>query len=294
MHYSNFKEPYGTFRNLTEPFNTMDAVRAYLERIKNVPVLSAEEERVFLKKAQDGDDQAKNHLVVSNLKLVVTIAKHYINMGLPFMDLIAEGNMGLLKAIDKFDLSKEFRFSTYGTWWIKQAITRALIDQGKTIRIPVYMSELISKYKKAQEEFRQKFHCEPSREDIAKKMRVTQKKVGDIEMWMRKKTSLETPVGDEGGSEVGDFIRSTADTDTEEVVSDVFEKEEIDKMLQLVDSRAKAILDMRFGLIDGNTYTLAEVAEKLNLSRERVRQIEEESLARIREYLKEQEKNELF
>lgn len=268
----------------------MEAVKAYLDRIKHIPVLTAVQERELLKNAQAGDEAAKNQLVVSNLKLVVTIAKHYNNMGLPFMDLIAEGNLGLLKAIEKFDLRKEFRFSTYGTWWIKQSITRALIDQGKTIRIPVYMSELVSKYKKAQEKFRQKFNQEPGREDIAKQMKVSQKKVADIELWMRKKTSFEAPVGDDGSSEMGDFIKTTGSADTEEIIREMFEKEDINRMLDIVDERAKTILDMRFGLTDGTMHTLAEVADKLDLSRERVRQIEEEALEKIRVYIHELEK----
>ena len=269
----------------------MDAVRAYLEKIKNIPVLSFEEERRLLKEAQSGNEEARRDLIAANLKLVVTIAKHYNNLGLPFMDLIAEGNIGLIRAVEKFDLEKEYRFSTYATWWIKQSITRALVDQGKTIRIPVYMSELMSKYRKAKEVLRQKNNQEPQRDDIAKKMKVPQRKVAEIELWMRSKTSLETPVGDDGASELGDFIQTTGSSDTKEVVDNIFEHEEVLRMLNVVTERERIVLDLRFGLTGGKTHTLAEVADELHISRERVRQIEQEAIGKLRVYFKDQRDN---
>jgi len=265
----------------------MEAIKAYLERIKDIPLLSKKEEEELIRKAKRGNKEARRKLINANLKLVVSIAKHYTHMGLPLMDLIAEGNIGLMKAIDKFKLSKGYRFSTYAAWWIRQAITRALIDQGKTIRIPVYMSELISKYKKISEELRQKLKREPTTSQIARKMKMPVEKVEEIQMWITKKTSLEAPVGEEGESQIGDFIKATGYADTESEIEKFFNKEEVASLLNLVSEREKIVLDLRFGVSNGYPHTLAEVAKRLGVSRERVRQIEEAALKKLKKYVKE-------
>jgi len=272
----------------------MDAIKAYLERIKHIPVLTKKEEEELITKALNGNLKARRKLIAANLKLVVNIAKHYSHFGLHLMDLIAEGNIGLMKSIDKFILEKGFRFSTYAAWWIRQAITRALIDQGKTIRIPVYMSELISKYKKAREQLRQKYHREPTLGEIAKKLKIPVEKVTDIELWSTKKASLEAPVGDDGESKLGDFIRATGYSDTQSEIDKFFQHEEIMNLLNTVSDRERMVLDMRFGITDqGKTYTLAEVAKKLDISRERVRQIETAALKKLKLYVVEHQKDEL-
>jgi len=266
----------------------MDAIRAYLERIKDQPLLTKKEEVDLVKKAKQGDREARRKVINSNLKLVVNIAKHYNNFNLSFMDLIAEGNIGLMRAIDKFDTHRGFRFSTYAAWWIRQAITRALIDQGRTIRVPVYMSELISKYKKVKEILRQKSSKEPSRGEIAKYLKIPVDKVAEIELWIQNKTSLDAPVGSEGESQVSDFIKSTA-TDTAKNIDRIFNREIVDKLLASISERERLVLDLRFGIANGKTYTLAEVAEILNISRERVRQVEKEALDKLKKYTKQEQ-----
>lgn len=271
----------------------MDAIKAYLELIKDIPVLNKKEEIELIKEARRNNKEARRKLINSNLKLVVNIAKHYTNYGLPLMDLIAEGNIGLMRAIDKFNVRKGYRFSTYAAWWIRQAITRALIDQGKTIRIPVYMSELISKYMKIKESLRQKLGRPPTRAEIAKKMKVSAEKVGEIELWIRKKSSFEAPVGKDGDSQLGDFISLKGYMDTEENIEDFFKRERVLELLDSLNEREKEILDMRFGITSGKSATLAEVAKKMKISRERVRQIEEAALKKLRRYVREIEKSDL-
>lgn len=271
----------------------MEAIKAYLERIKNIPVLSKKEEENLIRKAKRGNREARRKLINANLKLVVNIAKHYTHFGLPLMDLIAEGNIGLMKAIDKFSIKKGYRFSTYAAWWIRQAITRALIDQGKTIRIPVYMSELIYKYKKIKEQLRQKLKREPSIREIAKKMKLPVDKVSDIEIWSTKKSSLEAPVGEDGESRLGDFIRATGYADTETEIDKFFRHEEVVHLLDIINERERYILDLRFGITDGKPHTLANVARKLKISRERVRQIEAVALKKLRKYVTEHQKEDI-
>ena len=272
----------------------MEAIKAYLERIKNIPVLSKKAEEELIPKAKKGSKSARRVMINSNLKLVVNIAKHYSHFGLHLMDLIAEGNIGLMKAIDKFNVKKGYRFSTYAAWWIRQAITRALIDQGKTIRIPVYMSELISKYKKIKEQLRQEHNREPTLQEISKKMEMSLDKVSDIDLWSTKKASLEAPVGEDGESCLGDFIRATGRSDTKNEIEKFFQHEEVLSLLDSVNPRERIVLDMRFGITNqGKSCTLSDVAEHLTISRERVRQIEVAALKKLKKYVVEQQKSEI-
>ncbi|MBN2483803.1 MAG: sigma-70 family RNA polymerase sigma factor [Candidatus Omnitrophica bacterium] len=271
----------------------MEAIKAYLERIKNIPVLTKKEEVELIIKAKRGNKPARRKLINSNLKLVVNIAKHYSRFALPLMDLIAEGNIGLMKSIDKFNVKKGYRFSTYAAWWIRQGITRALIDQGKTIRIPVYMSELIAKYKKTIEKLRQKLKREPAPSEVARRMRLPVEKIHEIEMWRTKKASLETPIGKDGESELGDFIRATGYSDTESEVDKFFQHERVMQLLDIVNDRERKVLDLRFGITDGKAHTLAEVSKVLKVSRERVRQIEEAALKKLKKYALEQQKQDV-
>ncbi|HIE36013.1 MAG TPA: sigma-70 family RNA polymerase sigma factor [Candidatus Omnitrophica bacterium] len=269
----------------------MEAIRAYLEKIKNIPLLNKKEEEDLIKKAKKGNKEARRKLINSNLKLVVNIAKHYAHFDLPLMDLITEGNIGLMRAIDKFNPRKGYRFSTYAAWWIRQAITRALIDQGKTIRIPVYMSELIAKYKKIKEALRQKLKREPTRNEIARGLKIPTEKVEELELWAQKKTSLEAPIGENGNSQLGDFIKSEIDTSKE--IEKFFVRERIVHLLDFITNREREILDLRFGITDGKPHTLAEVAKALKISRERVRQIEKSALKKLKKYALEEQKKAL-
>lgn len=271
----------------------MDAIKAYLDKIKNIPVLSEQEEKDLIRKAKRGNLKARRKLINSNLKLVVNIAKHYSNINLSLMDLIAEGNIGLMRAIDKFNLKKGFRFSTYAAWWIRQAITRAIIDQGKTIRIPVYMSEFIAKYKKAREKLCQKLSREPRRREIAKKLKMSPEKVAEIEMWMSRKVSLETPVGEDGESQLGDFIKGKDYADTTLEINRLFEQERLVHLFSYLNEREKEVLSLRFGMSDGKTHTLAAIARKLKVSRERIRQIENEALEKLRKYARKELEEEM-
>jgi len=271
----------------------MEAIRAYLEKIKDIPLLSKKEEIECIKNLRHGNLKARWKIINANLKLVVNIAKHYAHFNLPLMDLIAEGNIGLMRAIDKFNPKKGYRFSTYAAWWIRQSITRALIDQGKTIRIPVYMSEFISKYMKAKNMLRQKLKRDPTRQEIAKKMKLAMSKVADIEMWIEKKASLDAPVGNDGESHLSDFIKSTGYVDTEQEIDHFFRHERVLELLDFVNERERKVLDLRFGISDGKSHTLAEVSKELKISRERIRQIEEGALKKLRNYAKLQLKEDL-
>jgi len=271
----------------------MEAIKAYLNRIKAIPILTKKEEVTLVRKAHKHNNEARRKLINSNLKLVVNIAKHYAYFDLPLMDLIAEGNIGLMRAIDKFNPSKGYRLSTYSAWWIRQGITRALIDQGKTIRVPVYMSERMTKYRKTTEVLRQEFHRDPTRHEIAKKMKKSMERVADIEMWTQKKASFEAPVGDDGESQLGDFITADDYTDTSAEVEKTFEKEQVRHLLDVITAREKEVLNMRFGIIDNKPRTLASVARALNISRERVRQVEKEALRKLHKYALDEQKKEL-
>lgn len=272
----------------------MDAIRAYIHTIKNIPVLTEELEKDLFRKFNSGDDEAKIMLINSNLKLVVNIAKHYSRYNLSLMDLIEEGNLGLIKAVDRFQVEKGFRFSTYAAWWIKQSITRALIDQGKTIRIPVYMSELMAKVKRGQEEFKQKNDREPTRGELAKKLKMPVKKIQEIELLMNKKSSLDAPVGQDGESQLSDFIEDKSSLNVKGEIDKFFKKEEIHALLKNLSERERQVLDMRFGVSSGSPQTLADIAEELSISRERVRQIEEKALKKLRKFVTEQEADDYY
>jgi len=267
----------------------MEALKTYLKEIRDIPLLTAEQEVELSKKIKKGDEQARKKMIRSNLRLVINIAKRYMHLGIPLLDLIEEGNLGLMKAVDKFNHKKGYRFSTYAAWWIKQGITRSISEQGKVIRVPVYMNELISKWKKSKEQMSQKLKRAPSDEEVAKKLRLTKEKTEQINFWLATKTSsLEAPVGEEEESQVMDLIedRTTASPDSE--IEKLLDKERVKNLLDIMSVREKQVLDMRFGLADGKPQTLAEVADKLGVSRERIRQIEEVALKKLRKFVNQQ------
>jgi len=268
----------------------MEALRTYLKEIRNIPLLTAKEEIELSKRIKKGDEQARKIMIRSNLRLVINIAKRYMRLGIPFLDLIEEGNLGLMKAVDKFNPKKGFRFSTYGAWWIKQAISRSILEQGKIIRIPVYMNELISKWKKTKEQLAQKSKRIPSDEEIAKKMHISAEKMDQINFWLSAKTSsLEAPVGEGDESQVMDLVENLGSISPDAKIEHILDKERINSLLEIMSKREREVLDMRFGLADGKSHTLAEVAQKLGVSRERVRQIEEEALKKLRKFVGQRE-----
>jgi RNA polymerase primary sigma factor len=266
----------------------MESIKSYLKDIHDIPLLTAAEEVDLAKRIAKGEEEARRKLIRSNLRLVINIAKRYSHFGLPLIDLIEEGNVGLMKAVDRFNHKKGFRFSTYAAWWIKQAITRAIFEQSKTIRIPVYMNELIAKWKKIRERLQQKLKRNPTPEEVAKKMKLPIEKVDEMENWITKISSLEAPIGEDGESQVMDLIEDTSSTSDFEM-KQMVDHEDIEKLLNIATSREKEVLDLRFGLIDGKIYTLAEIAKKLKVSRERVRQIEVQAIKKIRKFIETQE-----
>ncbi len=269
----------------------MEGIRAYLKEIRKVPLLTPEEEIELSKKVRKGDKAAWQRMIQANLRLVINIAKRYSHLGVPLMDLIEEGNVGLMKAVEKFNAKKGYRFSTYAAWWIRQSISRAIAEQGKMIRVPAYMHELIAKWKKANEALSQKLKRTPTNEEVAKKMKVSVEVVEKIVAWLATKTSsLEAPIGEEGESEVMDLIENEKAILPDKEIEHALDKERLNALLNMMSNREKAVLDMRFGLVDGKPRTLAEVAKKLGVSRERVRQIEEVALKKLRSFIREQEK----
>ena len=269
----------------------MEAIRTYLKEIRNIPLLTAKEEIELSKRVRKGDKHARERMIRSNLRLVISIAKRYGHLGVPLMDLIEEGNMGLMKAVEKFNPRKGYRFSTYAAWWIRQSITRSIADQGKMIRVPVYVNELMSKWKKVSERLTHELKRTPRDEEVAKKMRLPRDKADKISVWLSVKTSsLEAPIGEEGENEVMDLIENQKAVAPDEEITRFLDKERIAGLLGIMSSREKEILDMRFGLVDGKIHTLAEVAKKLGVSRERIRQIEETALRKLRKFVQQQEK----
>ena len=266
----------------------MEAIKTYLREIHDIPLLTAEQEVELAKGIAKGDEESRSKLIRSNLRLVIKIAKRYVHFGLPLIDLIEEGNVGLMKAVEKFNYRKGFRFSTYAAWWIKQAVTRSIFEQSKTIRIPVYMNELMTKFKKVRERLQQKLKRTPDIEQIAKKMKLSVERVGEIENWMTKVSSLDMPIGEDGESQVMDLIEDTTQTSTSQM-KQMLDHEDIENLLSITNRREKDVLDLRFGLTDGKIYTLAEIARKLKVSRERVRQIEAQAIKKIRKFIEERE-----
>ncbi|MBR2685086.1 MAG: RNA polymerase sigma factor RpoD [Erysipelotrichaceae bacterium] len=263
---------------------TNDAVKMYLKEIGRIPLLNPEDEPDIARRCAEGDQAAKEILISSNLRLVVSIAKKYVGRGMLFLDLIQEGNMGLIKAVEKFDYTKGFKFSTYATWWIRQAITRAIADQARTIRIPVHMVETINKLTRVQRQLVQELGREPSAEEIAEKMgnNITPDKVREIQRIALDPVSLETPIGEEDDSHLGDFIEDKDALSPDQYASNQLLKDEINNVLQGLTEREEKVLALRFGLYDGRTRTLEEVGKEFNVTRERIRQIEAKALRKLK------------
>jgi len=259
-----------------------DPVKIYLKEIGKIPLLTASQERALARRAQQGDKKAKERLTVANLRLVVSIAKRYIGRGLSFLDLIQEGNIGLLKAVEKFDWKKGYKFSTYATWWIRQAITRAIADQARTIRVPVHMVETINKLNKIIREYLQDHGEYPSVEELAKLTDKPVEKIEEILQADKEMVSLESPVGSDEDSTVGDFLKDDNISSPEETAMRMLIREEIEKVLNTLGPREAAVLKMRYGLIDGKAKTLEEVGQYFNVTRERIRQIEVKALRKLR------------
>ncbi|MBQ9510890.1 MAG: RNA polymerase sigma factor RpoD [Clostridia bacterium] len=259
-----------------------DPVKMYLKEIGRVPLLDAEREAELSKRMSEGDEKAKQELVEANLRLVVSIAKKYVGKGLFFLDLIQEGNLGLMKAVSKFDYTKGYKFSTYATWWIRQAITRAIADQARTIRVPVHMVETIHKVTKVSRQLVQEQGHEASPEEIAKEMNMSPEKVREILKISQDPISLETPVGEEEDSHIGDFIEDQDSPAPAEAASYALLREQLSEVLHTLTPREEHVLKLRFGLEDGRTRTLEEVGQKFNITRERIRQIEAKALRKLR------------
>ena len=268
--------------DVLEGVSTEDPVRMYLKEIGNVPLLSTEEEIELAKKVEEGDEAAKKKLTEANLRLVVSIAKKYVGRGMPFLDLIQEGNMGLMKAVDKFDYSKGYKFSTYATWWIRQAITRAIADQARTIRIPVHMVETINRTIRTSRQLTQSLGREPSAAEIAEVMKMPVQRVEEILKIAMDPISLETPVGEEDDTHLGDFIKDNKSEVPADAAAYTLLQEQLDEVMQTLTDREKKVLALRFGLEDGRSRTLEEVGKEFHVTRERIRQIEAKALRKLR------------
>ncbi len=270
----------------------MDAIKLYLKAIKDIPLLTSEEEKSLARKIRKGSSIARKRMIQSNLRLVINIAKRYSRLGVPMMDLIEEGNLGLMKAVKKYNPNKGYRFSTYAAWWIKQYITRAIANQGKTIRIPVYMTEIINRWRKVTERLTQKLGRKPKLKEVAKKMRLSAKKVKRISEIATKVSSLDAPIGEEGTGQFMDLIEDETSISPMDRISDIFRKERIEKLLEKMNERERRILDLRFGLSDGVIHTLGETAKYFGITRERVRQIEGAAMNKLRTYILQQQAEE--
>ena len=267
---------------IPDNINIDDPVRMYLKEIGKVPLLTSEEERELAMRMAEGDEEAKKKLTEANLRLVVSIAKRYVGRGMLFLDLIQEGNLGLIKAVDKFDFQKGFKFSTYATWWIRQAITRAIADQARTIRIPVHMVETINKLIRVSRQLLQKLGRDPLPEELAEEMGIPEEKVREILKIAQEPVSLETPIGEEEDSHLGDFIPDDDAPAPAEAAAYSLLKEQLSDVLDTLTPREEKVLKLRFGLEDGRARTLEEVGKEFNVTRERIRQIEAKALRKLR------------
>lgn len=267
---------------IPEGISIDDPVRMYLKEIGRVPLLTAEEEINLAKRMENGDEEAKRRLAEANLRLVVSIAKRYVGRGMLFLDLIQEGNLGLIKAVEKFDYSKGYKFSTYATWWIRQAITRAIADQARTIRIPVHMVETINKLIRVSRQLLQELGREPIPEEIAREMDISVERVREIMKIAQEPVSLETPIGEEEDSHLGDFIEDQDAPAPAEAASFMLLKEQLEEVLETLTPREEKVLRLRFGLDDGRARTLEEVGQHFGVTRERIRQIEAKALRKLR------------
>ncbi len=268
--------------NLTVKSPTNDPVRMYLKEIGKVRLLTAYEEVNLAKRIEDGDAEAKRMLVEANLRLVVSIAKKYVGRGMLFLDLIQEGNLGLIRAVEKFDYKKGYKFSTYATWWIRQAITRAIADQARTIRIPVHMVETINKLIRVQRQLLQKLGREPTPEEIARRMKFSAEKVREVMKISQEPVSLETPIGEEEDSHLGDFIEDSEVEAPSDAASFTMLQEQLQEVLNTLNDRERKVIQLRFGLQDGHPRTLEEVGREFGVTRERIRQIESKTLGKLR------------
>ena len=268
--------------SIPEGISIDDPVRMYLKEIGRVPLLSADEEIALAKRMEAGDEKAQKELAEANLRLVVSIAKRYVGRGMLFLDLIQEGNLGLIKAVEKFDYNKGYKFSTYATWWIRQAITRAIADQARTIRIPVHMVETINKLIRVSRQLLQQLGREPSPEEIAEAMEISVERVREIMKIAQEPVSLETPIGEEEDSHLGDFIEDQDAPAPAEAASFMLLKEQLEEVLDTLTEREERVLRLRFGLDDGRARTLEEVGQNFGVTRERIRQIEAKALRKLR------------
>ena len=276
------EEELNETETLVDTFSTDDPVRMYLKEIGKVNLLTADEEKELAIRMAAGDEEAKRRMAEANLRLVVSIAKRYVGRGMLFLDLIQEGNLGLIKAVEKFDYTKGYKFSTYATWWIRQAITRAIADQARTIRIPVHMVETINKVIRVSRQLLQELGHDPSAEEIADEMGMPVEKVRDILKIAQEPVSLETPIGEEEDSHLGDFIEDEGASEPSEAASFSLLREQLVEVLNTLTPREKKVLELRFGLEDGRTRTLEEVGKEFNVTRERIRQIEAKALRKLR------------
>ena len=276
------EEKYKEYADLSSG-KVYDNVKIYLKSIGKVPLLKTEQEKEIAKRIQAGDQDAKDELIEANLRLVVAIAKKYVGRGLQFLDLIQEGNLGLVKAVDKFDYTKGFKFSTYATWWIRQAITRAIADQARTIRIPVHMVETINKLTRVQRQLVQELDREPTAEEIAERLgNISAEKVREIQKISMEPVSMETPIGEEDDSHLGDFIEDKHALSPDEYATNELLKDEINNVLMMLTERERKVIQLRFGLIDGRARTLEEVGKVFGVTRERIRQIEAKALRKLK------------
>ena len=268
--------------DLLEGVGTEDPVRMYLKEIGTVPLLTADEEMELAKRKAQGDESAKERLIEANLRLVVSIAKRYTGRGMSFLDLVQEGNLGLIKGVEKFDYTKGYKLSTYATWWIRQSVTRALADQARTIRVPVHMVETINKMSKMQRKLTLELGYEPSVAELAKALDMSEDKVMEIMQIAREPASLETPIGEEDDSNLGDFVADVNTVTPEGNVESVMLRDHIDALLGDLKERERQVIELRFGLRDGHPRTLEEVGKEFNVTRERIRQIEAKALRKLR------------